>query len=653
MKRDTLIQIGATLVLLCALGLSGGLASAITNSEGRHQLTYADTAEEGDPPEVSLGIAMGAFRGVFVNWLWFRATDLKEKGQYYEAMELARAITRLQPRFPHVWVFHAWNMAYNISVATQTPEERWQWVQAGIRLLRSEGIPANPNDMLLHKELAWIFLHKVAGITDDANQFYKRKLAEEWTIVLGEPPTTIDGDRSRQGAVNRFAAWLQVIADAPETPEELAAASPKAVELLGRLEEGWGIRDDMDILRRYAVHQALSRSVRRQEAVAAMKDRSLAFARLLDDPEYAEAWPVLISHIRRRVLTEEYNMEPARMIRYTRKYGPIDWRHPAAHALYWSARGVEESLTRWTEENKQDFDFINTDRVTIQSLQELYRSGEIFFNFFDSITGGASFYLAAVNPHFVESYGEVLGELVARSWADRAKRPYTVYSAGYENFLRDAVRFFYRRGQRDLAEKYYHELATYPGQNINNPYFKIDVSQPLDRFVLTELQEDRIRSAYVLVSEVVGSLQGAFTAGLLGGDDELFRKSVEWAGQAHRYYWETQTREVVAAPAGETRTGVLDPDFNVVAGEVFAQTVQLFPLDEAVEMYGRAPEPLRRYAYDYMVAAWKPSVDEAAAAGGRPFAELFPEPSGMEAHRAMLEARAKEAEQKRLDLEKK
>ncbi len=652
MRRDTLIQLGATVIAIAALALSGGLASAISNSAGRNQLTYADTAEEGDPPEVALGIAMGAFRGVFVNWLWFRANDLKEKGQYYEAMELARAITRLQPRFPHVWVFHAWNMAYNISVATQTPEERWQWVQAGIRLIRSEGIPANPNDMLLHKELAWIFLHKVAGITDDANQYYKRQVAQEWTIVLGEPPARSAADRSREGAIQRHVAWLQPIADAPRTLEQLARTEPRSVELRDRIRQATGEQNGIDILRRYAVHQALRRSVRRTELETTMGERSRAFAALLDEPQYAGVWEPLIAHLRQRVLVEDYNMEPARMIRYTRKYGPIDWRHPAAHSLYWSARGVEESLTRWTEENKSDFDFINADRVTIQSLQELYRSGDIYFNFIDSIAGGSSFYLAAVNPHFVESYGDVLAELIARSWADRDKRPYRVYSAGYENFLRDAVRFFYRRGQLDLAQKYYHELGTYPGQNMNNPYFNIEVSVPLKEFVINELGEDRIRSPYVLVSEVVSSLQGAFTAGLLAGDDEIFRKSVEWARQAHAYYNDTQVRETVAAGT-DTRTGVLDRDFNVVAGEIFAQTIQLFPLDDAVRMYGRAPEALQRYAYDYLAAAWKAHIDTAAQSGGKPFTELFPEPSDMEAHRAAREARARAAEQKRLDLQPK
>ena len=62
------------------------------------------------------------------------------------------------------------------------------------------------------------------------------------------------------------------------------------------------------------------------------------------------------------LLRDKYNMEPQRMIRYTQKYGPIDWRHPAAHALYWSKRGVENALLRTTEQNQRDYDaFVATE----------------------------------------------------------------------------------------------------------------------------------------------------------------------------------------------------------------------------------------------------------------------------------------------------
>lgn len=653
MKRDTMIQLGALVVALVCLGLSGGVSLALTNSSGRNQLTYADTAETGDPPEVALGIAMGAFRGIFVNILWYRANEMKEQGYYYEAMELARAITKLQPRFPQVWVFHAWNMAYNISVKTQTPEERWQWVQAGIRLLRNEGIRANPNDMLIHKELAWIFLHKVAGITDDANQTYKRLLAEEWTVVLGTPPARTAADRTREGAIEKYVAWLTTYDSAPDTMEQLGKINPKAVELWDRLEQLTDEQDALGILRRYETHRAVERSVYRAQAERSMQERSIAFAAVMDDPQYADAWPMLLAHLRKRLLLDEYNMEPSRMIRYTKKYGPIDWRHPAAHALYWSARGVEESLTRWTEENKKDFDFINTDRVTIQSLQELYRSGDVYFNFFDSIAGGARPYQLGPNAHFVESYGEVLSELISRSWADVDKRPYRVYAAGYENFLRDAVRFFYRRGQMDLAQKYYKELGTFPGRNVNDPFFDIEASVKIDEFVLRELQEDRIRSPYVLVSEVVGSLQGAYINGLLGGDQELFRTSFEWAAQAHRYYMETQVRDIVAG-AADTRTGVLDPEFRIVSGDLFARTIQLMNLEDAANMYGRAPVQLQQFAYDFLAAGWKEEMDADAEAGeGKPFDEVFPEPAGMDDHRAWLQKIAEERQQKRMNLEQK
>ena len=180
-------------ILLIVLSLAGSvyMVPAIAASAGRHKITITERAEDSDPPEVSLGIAMGAFRGLFVNILWMRANDMKEAGLFHEAIELANTITKLQPRFPRVWVFHAWNLAYNISVETQTPEERYQWVLAGVRLLRDEAIPANPTDIMLHKELAWILLHKIGGYTDDANRFYKREWAAEWTVVVGVPPGPI------------------------------------------------------------------------------------------------------------------------------------------------------------------------------------------------------------------------------------------------------------------------------------------------------------------------------------------------------------------------------------------------------------------------------------------------------------------------------
>ena len=103
-------------------------------------------------------------------------------------MQLASWICKVQPRFPSVWAFNAWNMAWNISVTTYTPEERWNWVYNGVKLLRDEGIKQNPRAVNLYKELAWIFVNKMSATTDQYHLFYKKNWAWRMHLVLGSPP---------------------------------------------------------------------------------------------------------------------------------------------------------------------------------------------------------------------------------------------------------------------------------------------------------------------------------------------------------------------------------------------------------------------------------------------------------------------------------
>ncbi len=640
MRRDTLVQLGCVGAIGVGLVASTALSSGLAWSVGRNKLGYTDRAEDGDPPQVALGIAMGAFRGLFVNWLWIRANALKEEGKFHESIQLASAITRLQPRFPQVWTFHAWNMAYNISVSTNTFEERWQWVKAGIELLRDEGIPANPNDLLIHKELAWIFLHKVQGYTDDANVYYKQMLAREWSEVLGDPPAPDPRSRDRDLTIQRYVDWLTPVAEAPPSFESLAEQNPGAAALVERIRKEVGLdplaglREMRGALIAFAQGSAVARSHERALILAGMRERNRAMLALVMDPGLADAWSGLLAFLRRRVLIDEYRMDPERMIRFTRKYGPLDWRHPAAHALYWSARGSEEAHGRATELNERDFDFINTDRVTIQAVQELWRSGELYYDLFTVEGAAEPLYVAMPNVHFVKTYGDILGELVARSWADRAERVYSFYAAGYENFLIDAVRFYYRRGQKDEAARWYDVLRTYPGQNLNDPERADRFSRPLDEFVWAEVQ-DRFTVPDVARSEVVGALQGAFVAGLLAGDDQLFREQFEYANAAHRFFFEQQRRISAMSPE-QSRMDQLDPRFPVEAGRVLAQVVGILDLDDAETVYTRAPEDLRPFAYDALLKIYKPRMDEMARDGGRPFAQVFPEPPGFAAYQEWL-----------------
>ncbi|MEQ8771199.1 MAG: hypothetical protein RIB60_11905 [Phycisphaerales bacterium] len=640
MRTNTKICIIAALVLIASLGGAGWFSVALAGSVGRHGLAYTDRAEDGDPPQVALGIAMGAFRGIFVNYLWIRATQAKDEGRYFEAIELADAITQLQPRFPRVWVFHGWNMAYNISVTTQTPEERWRWVNAGIQLLRDEGLRANPNDMLLHKELGWIFLHKIGGYTDDANQYYKRQLAREWQEVLGQPPEFDYNADSAETRAQVFADWFRPIVDAPNSMSALRERNPVAGELADAYRASSGMQPGKDLLSRVALVDALERIGQLDATVAdfqsanAMGPRTRAFLELRNNPEYAGGWDDLIAFTRRRVLIDDYNMDPLVMLRLTENFGAIDWRLPGAHGLYWSFRGVREGQMEVDERNSEAFDFVNTYRIVVQSLQELWRFGTLYFNYLDVVRGGAGYYQAVPNPDFLEAYGSIIDEAIAQAGIFEAeRRVYRPYAAGYENLMEDAVTFYYRRGDLDAAERWYTKLRTWEGANAHAPGDRIErLSRTLDEFVQANVFE-RQDSPTVVVQEVFAALQSAFIQGLLFGDDEVFRGMFDFAIAQHRYYHSAQFRQI-AAGGNTARTEYLDRDFRFVAGMMFAQVVVQLPPEEAELIYFNAPDDLKRYAYIALGERYQQVLDQTG--DDRPIDEIFPPPPGMDEFRQEL-----------------
>ncbi len=186
MKKDRLIQALAGVVSVGCVAGAATLVPSVNQQRLEHGLSYDLDFGDNVPPHVAMAVtAMGSFRGVAAAALWYRLEMLKREGQFYEADTTSRMITVLQPRFPKVWEFMAWNMAYNISVETHTPEERWDWVNKGIRLMREEAIPYNPSSVSLYKELGWLFFHKMGQRSDDMHRYYKYRFASEWDEVLG------------------------------------------------------------------------------------------------------------------------------------------------------------------------------------------------------------------------------------------------------------------------------------------------------------------------------------------------------------------------------------------------------------------------------------------------------------------------------------
>jgi hypothetical protein len=175
------------LVILAALLITGAgtLQKSLNHDRDTLGLTHVEGLTNAPPILAFTTVALGGFRGLISNLLWTRANQLQEDDKFFEMAQLSDWITKLEPHFSQVWAHEAWNMAYNISVKFKDFPDRWRWVQNGIELLRDEGLRYNPDDVLIHRELAWFFQHKMGANLDDASMYYKEQWKKQMEEALG------------------------------------------------------------------------------------------------------------------------------------------------------------------------------------------------------------------------------------------------------------------------------------------------------------------------------------------------------------------------------------------------------------------------------------------------------------------------------------
>lgn len=659
MSRDRLVQLISAILVVCSLGAAGVLLPNIVRQSDEHVLRYTNVSVEGAPPFVVLGTAMGALRGLIVDYLWIKANAMKEKGLFYEAMADADLITKLQPRFGAVWAFHGHNMAYNISVATLTTPERWEWVNAGIRLVRDQGLRYNPNDMSLHRELAFWFAHKIEGVADDAHFYYKREICKEWHLLLGPPP---------EDHAERI-EWIKAVADAPETLSAAEQRTPGVLELVEQLRANHP-KDvktpfalDQSFVREYVLWQA----VKQQSAAAKilgyeqqLRERSAnfqSFDRLAADPQRQDAWRTLTAHVRKRVLKDQYNMDPQLMYEYTRDLGPIDWRHGSAHSLYWSRKGSEAGRGRVS-----DYDIyivINNDSQQITSMQDLARAGRISYDPFSTDMPGRfpdPRWIDVIDrmfEHFFVKHKDVRG-----AGGDR-------FVHFIQNFMSSAICEWFRAGETERADrimKRMNALFNAPDSLIRNNKW----DRPLDIFVHEETFDQYQAQPHLAPRDVSASLRYGFKVGILGGRPDVMREALRFAGQVTHWFKTNAYNDYITAQ-GTARIGDLlgdvedstelaylqlltDPTVNLIDRlTIWSNTDRLESdiIREAPLILNREAPALRALVYDRARPILEQQFANSELSVRNTFEEMFPQPPGLDRAREILIQREREREQKR------
>lgn len=460
-------------VILCLIVGAASLIGAAMQMDGirtaREEMgLVATTALENAPPSLAFAtVAMGAFRGLVVNILWIRADNLKQEGKFFDAKQLAEWITTLQPRFAAVWDFHAWNMAYNISVAIPNtqPEERWRWVRNGYELLRDRAIPLNPNSIILYRSLAWIFQHKIGDISDDVHRYYKKELAVSMRSLLGERPDNAFFDR---------------LAAAPKTLEA-ALADPAVASFVEALRQA----DPAFADRAKLVDHYLSL---RQMPARFSKE---AFA-VIDDWRDSEALEAFDVFARAAKLRSEWKFDIDFMIRLNKLYGPVDiddpektyplrWDNPATHAIYWGALGLEVA----GRPEQYRVDEKNTDRIIFHSLQMLFRRGRVVM--YEEPEQGTAVFLLPDMQMF-DVCNRFWQEIIDKYEEFEGGNPKAV-RGGHKNFLENALVMFYQSGHTRKAEQIYRQLQT-QHEFDDTGYVRTEYKVPMMTFVRNRLREE-------------------------------------------------------------------------------------------------------------------------------------------------------------------
>ena len=412
------------LLLLLAAALlagSGQMQKVLNRDREQLGLTRVDALDNAPPMLAFTTVALGGFRGLISNFLWIRANNLQDDGKFFEAAQLADWITDLEPHFTQVWLFQAWNMAYNISVkfkenAPGIYSDRWRWVERGIELLRDDGLRYNPNDVLMYRELAWFFQHKMGQNLDDANVYYKQQWAAEMTPFFGPNGTN-------------FSDLIN-----PQTAEERTNAL---------------------------------------------------------------------------VLREKYKMDPVFAKKVDEEWGPLDWRLPEAHAIYWGALGLQKAKEH-PDKVKPD-DLITLRRIIYQSMLQAFHHGRIINDPF------AQTYALEPNLELIPKVNDAYETMMQEDAANRDH-----IATAHRNFLKDAVYFLYENDRLSEAAKWYKMLGEkYPDKTVidgdTNSYPR---NLTLDEYAVARVQEEVGDTSQERTTGVIeGFIFRSYYALAIGQDD--------------------------------------------------------------------------------------------------------------------------------------
>ena len=634
-----------TQIVWAALAVGLGTAAGVFHPLlDRYEISPPLTSER--YPELALlSVMPGGLRAPIVNYLWISASNHAQKGEYHDAGQLASLICHLMPRFPGVWVFQSWNLAWNVSVSTHTDQERWHWVSEGMRLLRDEGIPLNPNALELYQQLGWIFSSKMGDNVDEKHRVYKQRWAAEMQRLLGAPPT---------GQTAEAIAAFRPIAEAPLdknlAPDDRGRIQPgplKALladpavkayaDLMGAHEvriagQTHPVKIDQTLLEaynRYSLEPGAA-SVRSFVGPPALRDnREKELFNLINSTQHAPARAKMLAFVRAQVLWNVYKMDPQWMLGMMEQYNaPLDWRLVWPHGLYWVTYGIHvcKSISLGT------VTALNTDRIVLNCLRMLTWNGRLTY-IENPQKPESPMILMMPDWRYIEpTHKEHIrfGQAVQAYKSDLIAG--NVFRDGHINYLVDAIGILVTLGRVQEADEWLNWIR----QNYKVSGGRWDIPSSVD-FIRETYNSEGSPSAAVAAGQFSAAMQSGVHR-FITGDVRGYRESMAYAKFVHWAYNKDAPARIQLPPPDEYAASIL-VGILVEPGSWGYD----IPLDDRSRLYKAAADLLTRkrdgteFSIQAMVYNWiAEPLREQCKAANLPFDTAFPKPPDLDAYRAWL-----------------
>ncbi len=233
-------------------------------------------------------------------------------------------------------------------------------------------------------------------------------------------------------------------------------------------------------------------------------------------PDFAELLNPTTPEMKARVetLVSRYKLDPALMKKVDDTYGPLEWRLPETHAIYWATRGIAEG--------RGAGDLRMLRRNIFQPMQMAFHRGRLVTNQF---THKIEF---APNLAMIDNASKAYLDQIAAEDDPGMKDN---FGTAHKNFIRDVVYFLYTYNRQAEAKKWFaYVQKTYP-QDPNVTQWANVEDYALSRLVedVNETSRDRVRAV------LEGTTETAYTA-LVEGDKDQFQGLMLFAEKVRSNY---------------------------------------------------------------------------------------------------------------------